>query len=64
MADYITTAETTLKNRDVIKKRKAEGNHDLISMVSMNIAFSASGLNKVRVFKASLTNTLTYTQFE
>lgn len=62
MADYITTAETTLKNREVIKSRKAQGNHDLISMVSMNIAFSASGLNKVSTDNVFLTDPLTYIQ--
>ncbi|KAJ5672381.1 hypothetical protein N7507_001508 [Penicillium longicatenatum] len=51
MADYITTAETTLKNRENIKRKKADGSKELIKMVSMNIAFSASGLSKLSAEK-------------
>ncbi|CAI7600799.1 unnamed protein product [Penicillium palitans] len=48
MADYITTADTALKNRTDIFKKKAEGTlNGIIHLVSLNIAFSANGLAKL-----------------
>ncbi|CAI7648802.1 unnamed protein product [Penicillium glandicola] len=48
MADFVTTSHTALKNRNDIYKMKAEGTlKGIINLVSINIAFSASGLAKL-----------------
>ncbi|CAG8316265.1 unnamed protein product [Penicillium salamii] len=52
MADFITTAHAASQNRDNIFKKKAEGTlKGLISLVSINIAFSSIGLAKLKAEK-------------
>lgn len=55
MADFITTAHAASQNRDNIFKKKAEGTlKGLISLVSINIAFSSIGLAKVSTRKVTV----------
>lgn len=63
MADYITTADTALKNRTDIFKKKAEGTlNGIIHLVSLNIAFSANGLAKVSSAQMVIRGTHAYFQ--
>lgn len=48
IANFLTTSHSALKSRSDIYKWKAEGTlKDLIRLVSINLAFSATGLSKV-----------------